>query len=95
MTAMYETYSMYCLSISSSFPIIKWLDDRAIAELYSLTASTDWATKDNSEIKQALTEYKDNKVDKIYIFNEDEDKRISHEDKIYELHNNIFTVYDK
>ena len=34
-------------------------------QLNSLTASTDWATKDNSEIKQALTEYKDNKVDNI------------------------------
>lgn len=38
MTTIHENYSMYCLRIPSSFPIIKWLDDRAIAELYSLTA---------------------------------------------------------
>lgn len=31
----------------------------------------------------------------VYYFNENEDKRIQVDDKIYELHNNIFSVYEK
>ncbi len=31
----------------------------------------------------------------VYYFNENEDKRIQDGDKVYELHNNIFSVYDK
>ena len=56
---------------------------------------TTYYDPDETYFNNSLNRGNKSNVKDIHYFNENEDKRIQDGDKIYELHNNIFSVYNK